>query len=108
VSLIKISMPINLNLDSLTQFLLFTYILINILAFCIMFIDKVKAKSGDIDRISEGKLFFMAALFGALGVYAGMFILQHKTRKWYFLFGIPLLVIENLSLVYILKFFIAN
>jgi len=37
----------------------------------------------------------MAAVFGSVGVYAGMFAFRHKTRKWHFLIGIPLLMIEN-------------
>ena len=55
------------------------------------------------DRTPEGLLFFMAAVFGAIGVYAGMFTFRHKTKKWYFLLGIPLLILQNLTTLYLLK-----
>lgn len=59
-------------------------------------------RGGNPDRISEGMLFFIAAAFGAVGVYAGMLILRHKTRKWSFQLGIPLLILQNMSAVYVL------
>ena len=93
-------MFVSLDLNLLTQLLLFVYIAINLLSFIIMLMDKIKAKRPGAERISEGKLFFLATAFGALGVYAGMFTFRHKTRKWYFLIGIPLLIIQNISLFY--------
>jgi uncharacterized membrane protein YsdA (DUF1294 family) len=98
----------NLNLNPLTQLLVFAYIAINLLAFVIMLMDKMKAKKPGVKRISEGKLFFLATVFGALGVYAGMLVFRHKTRKWYFLLGIPLLIVENMALVYVLSSLTVN
>jgi uncharacterized membrane protein YsdA (DUF1294 family) len=46
-------------------------------------------------------LFFLAAAFGSIGVYAGMFVFRHKTRKWYFLIGIPLLIAQNAAAIYL-------
>lgn len=81
------------------------FLLINLVSFSIVIIDKMRSVKQGTERISEGLLFFMAAAFGALGVYAGMFFSRHKTRKWYFLIGIPLLVIENISLAYLIYLF---
>ncbi|MDD2680979.1 MAG: DUF1294 domain-containing protein [Patescibacteria group bacterium] len=89
----------SLNLSFLNQLLLF-YTVINISAFAIMLVDKIKSKKHGSGRISEGKLFFLATAFGALGVYVGMFVFRHKTRKWYFLIGIPLLIVQNIFLFY--------
>jgi uncharacterized membrane protein YsdA (DUF1294 family) len=75
--------------------LLIIFITINFLAFFIMFWDKTQASKKGAERISEGMLFFMATAFGALGVYAGMFAFRHKTRKWYFILGVPLAIVEN-------------
>lgn len=54
-------------------------------------------------RIPEGVLFFLASIFGGGGIYAGMFIFRHKTRKWYFVIGIPLLLIQNFIVIYFLS-----
>jgi len=74
---------------------------INLLAFIIMLLDKVKSTRPGSERISEGMLFFLATAFGSIGVYAGMFAFRHKTKKWYFLVGIPLLIIQNIAVVYL-------
>ena len=80
-------------------------IIINLIAFIIMLIDKIKSTKPGAERISEGMLFFMATVFGSFGVYAGMFAVRHKTRKWYFIIGIPLLMAENLATAYLIYLF---
>ncbi len=83
-------------------------VLINISSFIIMLIDKVKSIKHGSERISEGMLFFMAAAFGSLGIYAGMFVCHHKTRKWYFMIGVPILILQNLAFAYLLYLNIFN
>jgi len=87
--------------NDLIYFLIVLFV-INFVAFIIMLIDKNKAVKANTERISEGTLFFMASAFGAIGVYLGMFVFKHKTRKWYFLIGIPLLIIQNIASFYLL------
>ncbi len=63
-------------------------ILIN-LAGCIkMGIDKKRAIRGAF-RISEASLFFTALLGGSLGCILGMYLFRHKTKHWYFKYGMP-------------------
>ena len=88
-----------MDIKFLIVILVFT--IINISAFVIMLIDKIKSAKQGSERISEGMLFFMAAAFGSLGIYAGMFVCHHKTRKWYFIVGIPLLILQNFAIVYL-------
>ncbi len=77
---------------------------VNVVAFFIIAYDKRQARRGNsTERISEGLLFFMATAFGSVGVYAGMLVFRHKTQKWYFQIGIPLLIIENLALLYVIR-----
>lgn len=78
------------------------FILMNLLAIFIVFLDKERSKKEGMERVSEGLLFFLATFFGSLGVFFGMFAFRHKTRKWYFLIGIPLLLLQNLSTLYVL------
>jgi len=84
-----------------TQILLGVFVAINLVSFLLMARDKRKSIRGSgKTRTPEGKLFFLAALFGAAGVYLGMLIFRHKTKKWYFQIGIPLLILQNVATLY--------
>ena len=88
---------------TLTQLLIGIFTLINVLSFCILAADKRKSIRGNGKRrTSEGKLFFMATLFGSVGVYLGMLVFRHKTKKWYFQLGVPLLMLQNFATLYVL------
>ncbi len=81
---------------SLEQILIAILAAINMSAFIVMANDKRKSiASGNPDRIPEGILFFLATAGGAIGIYTAMILLRHKTRKWYFQAGIPMLIIQN-------------
>jgi uncharacterized membrane protein YsdA (DUF1294 family) len=80
-----------------TQIFISGFVLINLLAFGILWVDKIRSRRNNDKRISEGMMFFLATLFGSVGIFIGMFVFRHKTRKWYFLVGIPLLFFENLA-----------
>ena len=62
--------------------------IINIIGFALMGIDKKRAIRGAW-RISEASLFLTAFLGGALGCTLGMRHFRHKTRHWYFKYGMP-------------------
>lgn len=86
----------------ITNILIAILFLINIVSFCIVANDKRKSvRGGEVDRTPEGLLFFLASVFGAIGVYVAMIVFRHKTRKWYFQFGIPLLILENIATLYL-------
>jgi len=84
------------------------FLLLNVFAFLVVLADKSRARQGRSERISEGMLFFLATAFGALGVYAGMFTIRHKTRKWYFLVGIPFLFLQNLATLMLAYLFLSG
>ena len=65
---------------------------INIIAFLTFGWDKLQARKNRW-RVSEKTLFLSVLLGGGLGAIAGMKVWHHKTRKWYFKFGIPVIVI---------------
>ena len=64
---------------------------VNLAAFALMGLDKRRARRGDW-RISEKALFLPAVLGGALGGLLGMRVFHHKTKHWYFRFGMPALL----------------
>lgn len=69
--------------------------IVNILAFFMMGIDKLRAKA-DKFRIPESNLFLMAAIGGSLGSIAGMYTFRHKTRHVQFVIGMPSILIAQL------------
>ena len=77
--------------------LLAVYLLvINLIAFLMMGLDKWRAKH-DGWRISEKALFLSALVGGSLGSILGMQIFRHKTQHWYFRFGFPAILILELA-----------
>lgn len=78
-------------------------IAVNVVGFAMMGIDKNRAKRGEW-RIPEKTLFTCALLGGSLGTTLGMSTFRHKTKHWYFKYGMPLiLVVQVLLINYITK-----
>ena len=50
-------------------------------------------------RVREKKLIILALIGGSIGAMIGMTVFHHKTRKWYFRLGIPLILGIQVSLV---------
>ncbi len=73
-------------------------IIINVIGFLAMFIDKWKAKRGAW-RIAEKTLFLLTLLGGGVGTIAGMYIFRHKTKKLYFTIGFPVILITEIVCV---------
>ncbi len=81
--------------------ILFVYLaLINITAFCLMGIDKRRARK-HMWRIPEKTLFLAAILGGSAGAVAGMHIFRHKTKHWYFRYGLPAILMVQAGLAVI-------
>ena len=76
-------------------FLIIYFVIINIVGFAIMGIDKRKAIKKDF-RISESTFIKLSILGGALGNYLGMYLFRHKTLHKKFYIGIPLIMIFNI------------
>ena len=70
-------------------------VIFNLTAFILYGTDKKRARNGQW-RISEKALFMIALPGSALGALLGMYVFRHKTRHWYFKFGIPALLILQL------------
>ena len=77
-------------------------ILINIIAFLAMYIDKREAKKGK-RRIPEKTLFILVGLGGGIGGILAMYLFRHKTKKTRFVIGFPaILIFEVLVVIAIL------
>ena len=74
-------------------------VLINIAAFIVYGVDK-RCAERYLWRIPEKVLILLAVFGGSIGALMGMRTFHHKTRKWYFRFGIPgILILQILALV---------
>ncbi len=71
---------------------------INLISFAAFGIDKRKAVKGRF-RISELTLFVLSLAGGSLGGLAAMYTFRHKTKKLYFNFGIPLILVLQLAVI---------
>jgi uncharacterized membrane protein YsdA (DUF1294 family) len=80
-------------------FIFIYLLLINAFAVFIMYSDKRKARKG-YWRVPEEKLFIIALLFGSPGILIGMKLFRHKTRHFKFIFGIPVILILQIILLY--------
>ena len=81
------------------QLILIAYLIsINLIGFFIMGIDKQRARKRAF-RVPEATLFMIAIIGGSIGSIIGMRLFHHKTRHWYFLFGMPAILLLQLILV---------
>jgi uncharacterized membrane protein YsdA (DUF1294 family) len=79
------------------------FLVMNIVGFILMGVDKSRAKKHQY-RIQEKTLWLVAFLGGAVGSTAGMKYFRHKTKHVQFKFGFPLLaIIELILFIYLLK-----
>ncbi len=82
-------------------FLIIYFVIINIVGFAVMGIDKRKAVKRSF-RIPEATLFIVALIGGSIGSILGMQVFRHKTRHWYFVFGMPAILIIQIALLILL------
>lgn len=78
-------------------------LIINLFGFIVMGVDKKRAVRGAW-RISEASLFAFALLGGALGCTLGMNHFRHKTKHWYFKYGMPAIFIMQVFLLILLYY----
>ena len=76
-------------------------VIINVVGYVIMGVDKKRAIRGAW-RISEASLFFTALLGGSLGCILGMQHFRHKTKHWYFKYGMPAILVAQVLLFVLL------
>jgi uncharacterized membrane protein YsdA (DUF1294 family) len=95
-------------MDTKTLILLVVVALVNLAAFLVILWDKSRSRKAGAERISEATIFLLAAAMGSVGVYAGMLLFRHKTRKWQFIVGIPLLMIQNAAFLYLVYTYLAG
>lgn len=75
------------------------FVATNVVTFFMYGIDKWKAKRAKW-RISEATLLGMAAIGGSVGAWMGMKLWHHKTQHKKFRFGIPLILLAQIAIIF--------
>ena len=80
------------------KILIIYFIGINLVTFIAFGIDKRRAAKHRY-RIPEKNLFGLAFAGGSIGALFGMYVWRHKTRVWYFVVGIPMILIMQVAVI---------
>jgi uncharacterized membrane protein YsdA (DUF1294 family) len=70
-----------------------------------MAVDKHRAVRGKW-RISESALLTSAFAMGGIGGFLGSLVFRHKTRKWKFRILLPVALLFNLSVIFLVWYYI--
>lgn len=79
------------------QYVLWYLMAVNLVTLAVYGIDKARARR-DKWRVQEKTLFLLPLLGGSVGAQLGMWLFRHKTRHWYFVCGIPAILLGQLAL----------
>lgn len=80
------------------KYIVIYFIVINLIGFLAMGIDKYKAKR-NYWRIPEGTLMMLAVLGGGIGTISGIYAFRHKTKKMKFTVGMPTILISEIAII---------
>ena len=86
----------------MAKVLIYYLMVINIVTFLVYGIDKIKAKQGSW-RISEATLLILAVIGGSIGALLGMKIWHHKTMHKKFKYGLPLILLAQIALLFFIS-----
>ena len=90
------------GIERMTQTIVYYLIALNIVTFFVYGIDKWKAKQGSW-RISEATLLTLAIIGGSIGALLGMKVWHHKTMHKKFKYGLPLILLAQIALIYFIN-----
>ena len=80
------------------KYIVLYFIIINLIGVGAMALDKYKAEKNKW-RISEMTLFLITFLGGGIGTTFAMYKFRHKTQKWYFKYGFPIILILEIMII---------
>ena len=83
-------------MDGMKLFAIYLVVM-NVLGVAVMWSDKRRARLHRW-RIPEKVLFGVSLLGGSAGTWAGMYLFRHKTKHWYFVIGMPLILVCQAAL----------
>jgi uncharacterized membrane protein YsdA (DUF1294 family) len=92
-------------MDGMKLFAIYLAVM-NVLGVAVMWSDKRRARLHRW-RILEKVLFGVSLLGGSAGTWAGMYLFRHKTKHWYFVVGMPLILVCQAALaIYLVHLYV--
>lgn len=92
-------------MDGMKLFAIYLVVM-NVLGVAVMWSDKRRARLHRW-RIPEKVLFGVSLLGGSAGTWAGMYLFRHKTKHWYFVIGMPLILVCQAALaIYLVRLYV--
>ncbi len=92
-------------MDGMKLFAIYLVVM-NVLGVAVMWSDKRRARLHRW-RIPEKVLFGVSLLGGSAGTWAGMYLFRHKTKHWYFVVGMPLILVCQAALtIYLVHLYV--
>ena len=87
----------------MNDYIYYYLLAVNILAFVLYGIDKEKARR-NAWRIPEKTLILSAVIGGSAGAFLGMQFFHHKTRKPKFAVGVPVILLVQIALLWLVQY----
>ena len=92
-------------MDGMKLFVIYLAVM-NVIGVAVMWSDKRRARLHRW-RIPEKVLFGVSLLGGSAGTWAGMYLFRHKTKHWYFVVGMPLILVCQAALaIYLVRLYV--
>lgn len=92
-------------MDGMKLFAIYLAVM-NVIGVAVMWSDKKRARLHRW-RIPEKVLFGVSLLGGSAGTWAGMYLFRHKTKHWYFVGGMPLILVCQAALaIYLVHLYV--
>lgn len=92
-------------MDGMKLFAIYLAVM-NVIGVAVMWSDKRRARLHRW-RIPEKVLFGVSLLGGSAGTWAGMYLFRHKTKHWYFVVGMPIILVCQAALaIYLMRLYV--
>ena len=92
-------------MDGMKLFAIYLAVM-NVIGVAVMWSDKKRARLHRW-RIPEKVLFGVSLLGGSAGTWAGMYLFRHKTKHWYFVVGMPIILVCQAALaIYLMRLYV--
>ena len=103
LSSLKISWSGSTDLRSVAAWLLIVIaVVMSVVSVIVCIADKLRSKKKGRSRVSEATLMTLSAFGGALFMFLTMLVIRHKTKHARFMVGLPLMIIYQAAIAYII------